>query len=490
MIDKLIDQYYEAVPPLLDEQMTGSSPIHNFLNDDDERGLSQSDYLLSDDHWKKFELDFPELSQIDDIIKDFNPDCTFDELFNVLDKDDKKEVFLNDHDCMWAGHCISREHSEERRSSFGCVIPKPPVIKTADISPSAIIKTGTSVQNQQSLLKPSVKANNLTTVSFPSNGNNGNIIHTPQTPPESDDEENKCRNFRWKVPDCEFEEDHDLREYFKEKDVEIKEEPIDIKEEPLDVKTEDETESEQDDAYSEYQKLRIRTQLAAENDHSYHKDMNEAMRLNNYGLDTPSESEEEEEIDVVSVNDKFGSTATRMTLSLPNYPSNSDRHQWQRHVATAISRKHDGGTGLKTMGPISRTNSSASSSASTSSSRSGRGSKKGRASRTNLGYKRRRFNGDGSVREHTDKRHLHNDMERQRRVDLRIAFDNLKAVVPEVSGTKKIAKVNILLQAAEYCYGLTKTNTNYTKQLDELRKRQVWLRQRVSQLRRNLAARR
>lgn len=141
--------------------------------------------------------------------------------------------------------------------------------------------------------------------------------------------------------------------------------------------------------------------------------------------------------------------------------------------------------GIKTILPVRNVDSPSSS----TSSSGRRGIKRGRGTRTNNGYKRRRTNIE-TEREPTDKRHLHNDMERQRRVDLRIAFDNLKSVVPEVSGTKKIAKVNILLQAAQYCYYLTGASMNYTKQLDDLRRKQVWLRSRVSQLRRNLAARR
>lgn len=147
-----------------------------------------------------------------------------------------------------------------------------------------------------------------------------------------------------------------------------------------------------------------------------------------------------------------------------------------------MSKNQRGNNGIKTILPVRNADTP-------SSSGRRRGVKRGRGSRANSSYKRRRTSNIVDA-EPTDKRHLHNDMERQRRVDLRIAFDNLKAVVPEVSGTKKIAKVNILLQAAQYCYQLTSTNANNVRQMEQLKKKQVWLRSRVSQLRRDLAARR
>ncbi|KAK0098957.1 hypothetical protein PV326_011981 [Microctonus aethiopoides] len=50
-----------------------------------------------------------------------------------------------------------------------------------------------------------------------------------------------------------------------------------------------------------------------------------------------------------------------------------------------------------------------------------------------------------------DKRNLHNNMERQRRIELRHAFDDLRRLVPEIEAKEKAPKVAILQQAAEYC---------------------------------------
>lgn len=493
MIDKMADSYYE-MRPLTAEQFS-TSPVISFLDDTDDKNFSDDYHFLSDDHWKKFELDFPELSNIDDIVKELTT-CDNSSLDCLLNTDDPNRVFLNNHDCMWAGHCGSKEHAEEPKSNLGFFVPKPPILKPAELKPATATKL-CATGKQQSLLKPSVKAMTTTTNTFIPSCSTSIIQHTPQTPPESDDEENKdvlLKILKEAIDDCDLEDDSDLCKYLEDKEVGVKEEHIDIKEEPLDdiveeeeeaeyVEEEEEEEEEESMSYLDAEQLRIRSQLAAENDHSYHKDRNAAMRLNNYGLDTPSESEEEEEIDVVSVTDKFGSNASRMVLSLPTNPSHTDRHNLQRRMATAMSRKHMG-DGIKTLLPVRNPVPNGTIAAP----KPGRVGKRGRGTRTNAGYKRRRMN--DTNREPTDKRHLHNDMERQRRVDLRIAFENLKSVVPEVSGTKKIAKVNILLQAAQYCYYLTGSSANYNKQLEDLRKRQVWLRQRVSQLRRNLAARR
>jgi Helix-loop-helix DNA-binding domain len=48
-------------------------------------------------------------------------------------------------------------------------------------------------------------------------------------------------------------------------------------------------------------------------------------------------------------------------------------------------------------------------------------------------------------------RDLHNSLERQRRVDLRLNFDKLRSVVPELCGLEKASKLTILNTAANYC---------------------------------------
>lgn len=70
--------------------------------------LAPTEPLLSDDIWKKFELDFPslcgELSPLDDI---------FGDIMDYVQEDiaeDQEFCEIRNHDCMWAGHCASKEH--------------------------------------------------------------------------------------------------------------------------------------------------------------------------------------------------------------------------------------------------------------------------------------------------------------------------------------------------------------------------------------------
>ncbi|KAK6634186.1 hypothetical protein RUM44_004794 [Polyplax serrata] len=90
----------------------------------------------------------------------------------------------------------------------------------------------------------------------------------------------------------------------------------------------------------------------------------------------------------------------------------------------------------------------------------------------------------------SEKRTIHNSMERQRRIDLRNAFEELRKLVPFTAGNEKAPKVVILSYGAEFCKSLTMEETELTRKKAELRRQQEMLRAKVSQLRRSLAARR
>lgn len=237
---------------------------------------------------------------------------------------------------------------------------------------------------------------------------------------------------------------------------------------------------------------------------------------------------------MVSVGEKQQTTGRNCNTVLPTNPSIRDRQKLQRTVASAISNKREytqpqsGGGGIKTRLPLripnsnttiqqqqqqqhqqhqqeQRNNSSSSSlkksssSSSSSSSRNSdnrRGVKRGRHryQKTSPGAspaKRRGYaHSSDSDTECSEKRSLHNNMERQRRVDLRNAFDDLRVLVPEVACKERAAKVVILREAAAYCDFLGAESANQVKQSAELRRQQERLRARVSQLRRSLAAKR
>ena len=82
-------------------------------------------------------------------------------------------------------------------------------------------------------------------------------------------------------------------------------------------------------------------------------------------------------------------------------------------------------------------------------------------------------------------RDLHNSMERQRRVDLKINFDQLKDKVPELRDTDKASKMVILNKAAEYSRLLHKTDHVLAGERDRVAKRNAELRQRLESAKRS-----
>lgn len=50
-----------------------------------------------------------------------------------------------------------------------------------------------------------------------------------------------------------------------------------------------------------------------------------------------------------------------------------------------------------------------------------------------------------------EKRNLHNNMERQRRIGLKNLFEELKCQIPSLKDKERAPKVNILREAAVYC---------------------------------------
>lgn len=147
--------------------------------------------LLSDDIWKKFELEFPELCGFDVLSDALTPKSEFS--FESLSYADEEICEIRNHDCMWAGHCGSKEHDDLRHHTTGCFVspaPPPAILKPPSTPlltpkkeqpPTATVVTPRG--QQQSLLKPAVRAAVSATP----------LAHIPQTPPMSDDEEVKTK---------------------------------------------------------------------------------------------------------------------------------------------------------------------------------------------------------------------------------------------------------------------------------------------------------
>ena len=57
-------------------------------------------------------------------------------------------------------------------------------------------------------------------------------------------------------------------------------------------------------------------------------------------------------------------------------------------------------------------------------------------------------------RKFQEERELHNSMERQRRIEMKEAYDCLKGAIPNIASKDKVSKLNILNTAKDYCHGL------------------------------------
>ncbi|XP_056641721.1 transcriptional regulator Myc-A-like [Diorhabda sublineata] len=383
----------------------------------------------------------------------------------------KKRKYLKKilHDCMWNGHCGSKEHpSDEFRSYSGSFVPTPITPIKSPMAPYKMDQMCKPVYNgQQSLLKSHYRPTTLL-----------------QTPPMSDDEEiksnptNVLKLLNEAIDECDIEEDSDLCDYF---------EDTDIKEE---ININDFEEDEEDTEVLPVVEP-LKTFHAAESDHSYHKGKYCASGSAAFGIDTPSDSEEE--IDVVNVIEKI-QVNNKSVLSFPNNPSTRDRQQIQRRMATAISKKRMPPQALKTVMPVRKMSPPESPAIkkkpTATTARGGKRSKQCKPS-TSSSYRRRHYGQSSDEEPETsEKRSLHNNMERQRRIDLRNAFEDLRVLVPEVSKKERAAKVVILREAASYCDFLSNTSKNNAKQFEDLKKKQEYLRRKLSMLRRNLAAKR
>lgn len=80
-----------------------------------------------------------------------------------------------------------------------------------------------------------------------------------------------------------------------------------------------------------------------------------------------------------------------------------------------------------------------------------------------------------------EKRNLHNDMERQRRIGLKNLFEALKKQIPSIKDKERAPKVNILREAAKLCEALTREDQQLSEQKaklkEELRRKQELLNQ-------------
>lgn len=176
-----------------------------------------------------------------------------------------------------------------------------------------------------------------------------------------------------------------------------------------------------------------------------------------------------------------------MRKALPSYPSASVRQHLQLVVASAAQqRKHSDSTASSSSMTTTKKSGELKMSGKNGSERSGGSSKRSRSSgESGSSSPRKRCSRAPSDSEDScEKRSQHNSMERQRRVDLRNAFEFLRSLIPDLEATDRAAKVVILKKAANFCQGLTQREKQYVADKDALQKRQEMLRKRLALLQR------
>ncbi|CAB0000636.1 unnamed protein product, partial [Nesidiocoris tenuis] len=88
----------------------------------------------------------------------------------------------------------------------------------------------------------------------------------------------------------------------------------------------------------------------------------------------------------------------------------------------------------------------------------------------------------------SEKRSLHNNMERMRRIDLRNSFDDLKTLLPSLASAQRAPKVTILKDATSYLHELLQKDRTLSSHVTKLRAHQEELRSTLSRLRKTLAS--
>lgn len=258
-----------------DALWSGSGPL---LEDMDEILYSS---LHSDDIWKKFEfLDIPAAEFTPSSVANIpdQMDKALDHLLEwSLDATTKEKANeIRHHDCMWAGHCGSKEHKPETAK-----IPTPQQKAQPDVIKESIIVKKTVVvpviSSSRSLLR-NRPAQETTVVHSTVPNPQLPVGPRPDSPPSSDDDDhprfkheitgifdqtvNKTLQLlNDAISECDFEDDSDLCEYFEDSDVFA---GTDSSEGPR--------------------------SYPGESDHSYHKGKGAQLRMDHLGVQTPSDS--------------------------------------------------------------------------------------------------------------------------------------------------------------------------------------------------------
>jgi Myc proto-oncogene protein len=182
--------------------------------------------------------------------------------------------------------------------------------------------------------------------------------------------------------------------------------------------------------------------------------------------------------------DEYTSTPTKVNALSPNYitPLSSSANTGSNTPLHHHNHSHSHGHHHATAGASSSRKRPKQDYQTPSSSHS----KKNRGKKQRSMPTGRKMTSDSDEAETLEKRNLHNDMERQRRIGLKNLFEQLKREIPSIRDKERAPKVNILREAAALCNKLNREQ----QQRDALIKQQTRLYARVRQLRSSLHSQR
>ncbi|XP_057318687.1 transcriptional regulator Myc-B [Microplitis mediator] len=443
--------------------------------------------VVSDDVWKKFELDAPVLTDSNHRERLFE-DCSAEssDNKNCLDYPE-----IRHHDCMWAGLCISKEHnkilSTKKDKSFAHKI----VTANRSLLISKTSSASTFHQTQEQF--PTKNQHPQRIDNLESDGDSTRP-ETSQSSSESDtDSEHDVPIFK-----------HDQFS-INDKLIECMSAPVsevtgqcvrsssNIK---VEVNETDDNETDDNDNSIDI-RTNVNTSKQTEisntlNDHCYYINHQNSKKVDYLGVQTPSDSDEE--IDVVTFE---------KPAALPTLPSTVDHKVFQSTVNTVlndkpvprprgrppnVNRKRPAQSQAQEQRPAKRI--AVQRSCQKKPLKVSKNSPLPSTSTDIVKYTPPSIGTSDDDEPDTDKRNLHNNMERQRRIELRNAFDDLRCLVPELKIKEKAPKVAILRQGGKFCIKIRELEEELIAEKIELKKRQDKLRTKLSYLRRCLAKKR
>uniref|UniRef100_A0A1B6EG84 BHLH domain-containing protein n=1 Tax=Clastoptera arizonana TaxID=38151 RepID=A0A1B6EG84_9HEMI len=531
------------------------------FNLDDEASMDAIDFYSmagpDDDLWKKMDMRL-----FGDPLK--YEETEVDQLYNSAVNNVLNSVprEIRNHDCMWTGHCLSKEHSRTHSPSpFIPVVPqiqqqpkvnnaplinnhKPPLKtvsctnseKKSDVLCNVITnskRTGVIVQKtvgRSLLLNSRTTQNNasspISKQEFPPVKQELPVVVKQEFPISVKQELSSVLKQEFHMPhihshsesprpltpqslsDDDPHSDHNNSVFRNALDVMLSQtaERGDWEEELMlnfgaqksKVKPEIKAEP-----YDEDQRVNTVTHY----DHNYDVTNKQGVvvKMEGLGVQTPSDSEEEE-IDVVTLTERSTPSSRSSSISscagfsLPNNPSVEDQEELEEittskllSASKAVSRKLKSSTKRSpysrvflTKKPVKRVRAlSDSYDEDDDDDYEPIHFQPPKKYKTNSGKKRSKFSDNEP--DSKEKRDLHNNMERMRRVDLRNSFEELRVLVPSLIQKERAAKVVILKEAAGYCCDLGTQSRLMSMQVTALRREQMRLRGVVSGLRKAAA---